>query len=489
MLKKKQSLFCKNKNPNKTLVNILLVVISNLIKLGSGLLIGFIIPKIMGEINYGYYKTYLLYMGYVGLLHFGFPDGIYLIYAGNSYDDIDKNKFNIYTKFTFIFQTIISLLFCIPSLFFINTDLGFIFFIFGLSNFATQITNYFQIISQVVGRFKELSIRNILQASLQLITTVVLWLFYHFKIISILSYKIYLIVYLFTLLFLAIWYIFSYKQIVFFKSAKILSEKKRIISLFKIGFPLLIVNLIVTLLLGINRQFANILALQNIISMADFGIYSFADSLVSLIINILSPISIVIYPVIKNVSEERIKNKYINITSLIFLISSLSLLAYHPIAFIVNNFLPTYKESLIYFINLLPSAIFTSIIMILIFNIYKSINKQVIFFVISVSTLLIAIISNIVLYLSIKTLYVISYVPLAITFLWYIVSDIYIAHRWKLFYIKNYLYIILILISFYLSVYLIENEIISFVIYFFCFIILSLIFFVRTIFEIRKESN
>lgn len=479
MLKKLFRKFFKSDDTGKTLSNIFLVLISNLIKLASGLLVGFIIPKIMGELNYGFYKTYLLYMSYIGLLHFGFPDGIYLIYAGKTYDEIDKNKFGIFTKFMFIFQTLVSFMFCIPSLFFINTDFGFIFFIFGLSNFATQLTNYYQITSQVVGRFKELSIRNILQASLQLITTIILWLFYHFGAITYLSYKTYLIIYLLTLLFLTIWYIYSYRDITFIKTGKIFSEKKTIFFLFKMGFPLLIVNLIVTIILGINRQFINILVMQNIVSMEEFGVYSFADSLVSLIVNILSPIAIVIYPLIKKASEESIKNKYDYLTSLIFIISAFSLLSYNPIVFIVKTFLPNYVDSLPYFLNLLPSVIFTSIIMILIFNIYKSIGKQNIFFGISIIILLLSIFLDIILFLTIKSLVIISYIPTLITFLWYLLSAFYLSNKWHSYKFRNFLYIILIIISFFLSEYLINNELISFLIYFTCFIIFTVIFYLK----------
>lgn len=68
----------------KIVKDVIIVVISNFIKSLAGVLIGFVILKLMGETNYGYYETYTLYFVYVGLFHFDFINGIYLIYAGKN---------------------------------------------------------------------------------------------------------------------------------------------------------------------------------------------------------------------------------------------------------------------------------------------------------------------------------------------------------------------------------------------------------------------
>ena len=75
--------------------NIIKVGISNLFTILSGIIVGFVIPKIMGLEDYGYYKTFTLYVSYVGLFHLGFIDGIYLKYGGVSYDDFDKCQFQV----------------------------------------------------------------------------------------------------------------------------------------------------------------------------------------------------------------------------------------------------------------------------------------------------------------------------------------------------------------------------------------------------------
>ena len=74
----------------KTILNIVKVSSSNIIQLFSGVLIGFLLPRIIGKIDYGYYKTLTLYTSYIGLFALGITDGIYLKFCGKKYDELDK---------------------------------------------------------------------------------------------------------------------------------------------------------------------------------------------------------------------------------------------------------------------------------------------------------------------------------------------------------------------------------------------------------------
>ena len=88
----------------KNLLDILRVVVSNLLSLISGVLVAFLLPKIIGLSDYGYYKTFTLYATYVGLFHFGIEDGIYLIYGGKDYEELNKIDFRFYTRFLFVLE-------------------------------------------------------------------------------------------------------------------------------------------------------------------------------------------------------------------------------------------------------------------------------------------------------------------------------------------------------------------------------------------------
>ena len=58
--------------------NIIRVLLSNVATIISGIVIGFIIPKILSVRDYGMYKTFTLYMTYAGFFSLGIIDGIVL---------------------------------------------------------------------------------------------------------------------------------------------------------------------------------------------------------------------------------------------------------------------------------------------------------------------------------------------------------------------------------------------------------------------------
>lgn len=51
---------------------------SNLVSLLVSTLVVFLIPKLIGVEDYGYWQLFLFYASYVGFLHFGWNDGISL---------------------------------------------------------------------------------------------------------------------------------------------------------------------------------------------------------------------------------------------------------------------------------------------------------------------------------------------------------------------------------------------------------------------------
>ncbi len=66
---------------------------SSLVSMIISSLVILIVPKLIGIKEYGYWQLYLFYSSYVGFLHLGWNDGIYLRYGGKKYDELDKRLF------------------------------------------------------------------------------------------------------------------------------------------------------------------------------------------------------------------------------------------------------------------------------------------------------------------------------------------------------------------------------------------------------------
>ena len=480
-------------NSNKKIIkNIVIVALSNFIKLLSGVLVAFIIPKMMGENNYGYYKTYTLYLTYVGLFHFGFCDGLFQIYAGKRYEELDKSSFRLYSKFLVGFQFLFALIICLVSLFYINNEYGYIFFFIGISMFASNVITHYQFISQVTGRFKELSIVTFIQSVLQASSVVILFILWKSKVLSELNFKIYTIIWTGILLLMAIWYVFKYRDITFGKSSNLETEKKILLSFFRIGFPLMIANLSTSLVLALDKQFVSILTNNGFFTIGEFGVYSFSYTMLQVITTVISAISTVLYPTIRTFTEEKLKKEYNNLISIIAIVTSVCLLSYQPLCYIVTNWLPKYVNSLEVFSVILPGIVISSCITMIMYNYYKSSNKYIKFFIITIIILIISFVANIVVFYLFNTLISISMASIFTLGIWYFVSEYFIIRKYKIKPYKNDSFILIVCTSFYVLTYFVKNIYFSFVLLLIDFILLILIFYfkeIRTIISKLKKGG
>lgn len=72
--------------------NVSLSLFAQVVSLAVSFIMGFIVPKFIDEYQYAYWHTFLLYLSYVGVLHFGLLDGIVLRYSQYDYEELDKRR-------------------------------------------------------------------------------------------------------------------------------------------------------------------------------------------------------------------------------------------------------------------------------------------------------------------------------------------------------------------------------------------------------------
>ena len=77
----------------ETLKNIVYSFSANLISLLISVFMVMIVPKYLSMEDYGLWQLFLFYFSYLGFLHFGWEDGIYLRYAGKNYNELDSRTF------------------------------------------------------------------------------------------------------------------------------------------------------------------------------------------------------------------------------------------------------------------------------------------------------------------------------------------------------------------------------------------------------------
>ena len=455
----------------KSLKNIIRVVFGNVAVLLSGIFVSLFLPKIISVTDYGFYKVFSLYYGYLGVLSLGIIDGIVLKYGNMDYDGLNREKMRrVFSIYSFI-HIIFVLLLILISLIFLKKDYQFIFLMLGATLLPANYTGYFQQISQITQRFKEYSSRKIIQSILNVAFLSVLIVLVASKVVTI-DYKVYIIGSVLITVILCVWYLVTYREIVFGKKESVKEGVIETIGLAKIGLPLLVANLCSTLLLSLDRQFVSVL-----FSTEEYATYSFAYSMLSLITVAVSSVSTVIYPLFKRYDEEKLLESYSVISEIVLIVVFAMMLVYNPLCYFVEWFLPKYANSLIFLRIILPGVALSSMITIVLHNYYKVLGKNFLYFMISVIILAISIGLNVAAFYIFGNREAISIASIITTVFWYLIVSIFINKKCK-FSIKNNIYSALMIGSFYLSTW-IELHWISFLVQIFSFAAVTIVLYYK----------
>lgn len=443
-------------------LNVLKVAFSNICSILAGIIVGFIIPMIIDKGNYGYYKMFTLYYGFVGLFHFGFIDGILLKYGGKRFEDLDKERFRLYFRFISFVEIVITLIVLLLSLIGLGTDYFFIFAAVAISIFGTNITTFYQYISQATGRFNEISSRTIVRSVLTIIPIIALFALAKWGNVgdSLNHYVIFVLISIAIIYVIFFWYVYTYRSISFGKALSFKENKKEIFELFKIGFPLLIGNLICTYILEMDRLFVSNLFVTEI-----YADYAFAYQMINLFTTALGAVSTVLYPSLKQ--EETLESAKVNYDKLcagMMILASFCLCAYYIFFWLIEWILPQYIASFKYFQVVFPILVLQAPITLIMSNYYKTFNMVKTYSIVNGIILVFSAIANSIGYFIYKDPISISIASVVVIIVWYCLNDFILSRHFKSKFIRRLIYIILVLSFFYLMI-LIQSNLISFFVY------------------------
>ena len=349
---------------------------ANFIQIISSLIIGFVVPSVLSIEGYASLKTYTLYMTYVGVLHFGFVDGLYIKYGGKKLEEIDKEVLKGEHLFLIIFQLIISISFLIISLLLNNIIL----FLFAITILPIMLQSFFKSLYQATGKFDDYSkviyVFTIIYMLLNILLAIVLrntnYIFYCLT----------------TFLANFISVIFAEIKLLSMLKGKKTIINKNIINNFKVGIFVLLGNLSVVGLFGIDKWFVKLF-----LSTSDFAYYSFAVSMLAIISTLVNSISITFY---NYLFENNNREKINKLKEYLLLLGGFASLSFFVIVFIVEKYISKYIPSLD--IIAITFAVFPYMFLInaLYINLYKVNKDEKHYFKVVLSMLLVSIIYNIV---------------------------------------------------------------------------------------------
>ncbi len=338
---------------------------AQLISLGVSFLLGFIVPKYIDGIQYAYWQTYLLYVTYVGLFHFGLLDGIVLRYSRYDYEELDKAR--VRSQFQLLLGG--CSLFFLVGLWIASACMGGvdreICILVSLGIITKNIFSYTSFSLQITNRISKYAIVVIVQR-----------LSYAAMILGLLFGRVegfffYCVADLVgDLAGSLLGGVFS-RGLYFGRGLSIretLREARKNISS---GVFLMIANFSSIFLLGGAKMVA-----EWRFDALTFGRLAFAFSLTNIFLTCIAAISVVLFPSLKRMQEEELPSLYKKIRGAISPLLFCVMLGYFPLSYILRLWLPQYALSLSYLGVLLPVIVFTSKVNLLTNNYLKAYRRE-----------------------------------------------------------------------------------------------------------------
>lgn len=377
------------------IINFSYTLSSNLISLIISSLVIFIVPKVIGIEEYGYWQVYLFYSSYVGFLHFGWNDGIYLRYGGEEYKNLDKKMF--FSQFWMMFSTqvMISIIVILGSILLLDhmKNEMFIFHMIAVNLVIVNMRYMLLYTLQATNRMKEYSISTILDRLVYVIFIVCLIIFrinqYKLMVAADLIGKIISLLYL----------IYICKDIVMRNFSDFYFSFKEATENIKVGINLMFANIASNLILGIIK-----FGIQRVWSVAIFGKVSLTLSVSNLLMTFINALSLAIFPILRRTSRDRLPDMYSIIRTLLMTTLLGLLVIYYPLKEILSLWLPQYAESLGYMALVFPMVVYEGKVALLTNTYLKTLRKEKVILRVNIITVFISLITTLVLTFYFKNL-------------------------------------------------------------------------------------
>ncbi|MBI9065667.1 MAG: hypothetical protein JEZ09_00165 [Salinivirgaceae bacterium] len=364
----------------QVLKNLSYTIISNLVSLLVSVFVILIIPKLIGVVEYGYWQLYLFYTLYVGFLHFGWNDGIYLRYGGADYNSLDKRLFFSQFHMLVILQIFVAIVTAIITYFYVEDgNRTFIFYMVSLCLVITNIRWMLIFVLQATNRIKEYAFITLIGRILY-ISIISVLLISGFR-----NYKLMIWADVIGKAISLLYAIYCCKDIVFRKISSFYFSFNETIQNISAGVKLMFATIASMLVIGVVR-----LGIERTWDVSTFGKVSLTLSISNMMMIFINAVGIVIFPLLRRANQDRLPNIYTSIRDLLMVMLLGILIIYFPLKEVLASWLPKYAESLRYMALLFPICIYEGKMALLINTYLKTLRKEQLMLKINIATLILS---------------------------------------------------------------------------------------------------
>lgn len=328
---------------NKTLIStgirkIGFALVTQALILLCSFVLSLVMPKYMGKEMYGYWQIYYFYLNYINFITFGYNDGLVLKYGGMEKENIPIERLRSGNCVIFLLSVVIMLCgLTIVNLADLSETYTFIYSILLISMPCICMFNVITSIFLATNRQEKYNLFNLINRCLMTIGCC------GFLFLGVKNYKS------------MIWIDYTARILVtaaviiaglYFLKGKRTTLKEGLQETKENCFAGIFVTM--GALLAALVPVSGRVVLEKNASITEYASYSFAMSVLALVVTFTSAIGMVFFPMLKNLTEEKMLDYYNKIEKTYLLVICLALGAYIPAVLIIKYFLTDYIDVLNY---------------------------------------------------------------------------------------------------------------------------------------------
>lgn len=349
----------------KFAANVVMSIAAQIVSLAVSFVLTLVLPRFIDKIQYAYWQTYVLYVGYVGVLHFGLLDGLVLRYSKYDYEELDKARLRSQFVTLLIFTSAVTVITGAVSLLALGGANKLIFSLVAIGIVTKNLVTYSSYMLQITNRINKYVILTIVQRlTYGVVVSVLLILrvtdFFWYCLADLCGDAVGIVI-----------GVGFNRGLYLGKMIKPSEAFKEIKVNVASGIILMLANWSAMLMIGSAKMI-----IQWRWDEYTFSDVSFSFSVSNVFLVFVTAISVVLFPSLKRVDQSKLPEMYKSIRAALSPFLFFIMLFYFPGCWILDKWIPKYSESLIYLGILLPIIIYSSKVSLLTNNYLKVYRKE-----------------------------------------------------------------------------------------------------------------
>lgn len=370
-----------SQNANIIKKGIVIIFLVNVLNMVAGIITNLILPKYLSIDTYADIKTFQLCLSYIGILHLGYNDGVYLEYGGKNISELNKDTLSKNATTIKFLEVTFFVVLLFVGFFLANKMIIYVAFVLV----PYLLIAYYKYLFQACGEFSRYG---------RILNTVTVGLLAANMLLIILkiddsSYYISAQILIYFFVWITLEVISKTKFGIRFKLAYF--SFAELVRCIKQGILLMLGNFASTVITSMDRWLITFL-----MTSAEFAYYSFAVSLESFLNVATTPITTTLYNYFCKDSTEATVSK---IRKYMVMFSGLLVSSAFAVKLLIMWYIPKYSQSTNLVFILFASQIFYILNRGIFTNLYKAKRKQNVYFIKLLITLVCAFALNVLFYL------------------------------------------------------------------------------------------